>query len=97
MTNGVATEAIVVGFHHFHDLTHLAIEGSFDRFRLTFTSRDAAHVGGVDIELTGYAAVKTSDMRRQAVRRCTNIPFVIAHDYPPSGHEMDGASQTAPA
>ncbi len=69
MTRGVTTGAIVIGFHHFHDLTHLAFEGSFDRFRLTFTSRDAAHVGGVNIEMTGYAAVKASDKRRQVVLR----------------------------
>ena len=64
MTRGVATETIKIGFHHFHDLTHLAFEGSFDRFRLTLTSRDTAYVGRVDIEMSGYATVKAPDKRR---------------------------------
>ena len=74
----MATQAIVIGFHHFHDLDHLALEGSFDRFRLTFTSRYAAHIRGVEIKMTGYAAVKATNKRHQVGRRCANTSLDVS-------------------
>jgi len=55
MISGMPAVPILIVSHHFHDLAHLAFQSTFDRFRLTFTSRDAAHVRGVDIEMMGDA------------------------------------------
>jgi hypothetical protein len=58
---------------------HLAFQGRFNRFRLAFSSRDAAHVRWVKIELPGDATVEAPKKGCEVEWGCANATFDFCH------------------
>jgi hypothetical protein len=88
----VVIGAVVVGSRQRQDPTHLALQGSLNRFRLALTSSDPAHVGRVEIELACDAAIEAPKERRKVKWRRAKAAFDFCHHscYPFPMFHSDG-------
>ncbi len=79
VVGAVVVGAVVIRSRMSHDPSHFPCQGRFNRFRLAFASSDPAYVGGVEIQLPGYAAVKTPKKRREVKWGRANAAFDFCH------------------